>query len=525
MIPVQERTATNGMVSTVDHLASEAGVAMLRAGGSAADAAVASSAVLAVTSQHLCGMGGDLFALVYDPAHPGAPPAALNASGRAGSGAAKAADDLRAEGHTTMPYRDDVRSVTVPGCVDGWLALHERFGRLPIADVLAPAIGYARDGFAPAPTTRLTRGVMGQLDGGDDYRGADSLIRRPGVADALAGIVSDGRAAFYEGAFGEGLLALGGGLYEKEDLAVSGADWTDALGVDAFGHRLWAMPPNSQGYCALAAAWIAEGLDLPDDPDDPLWAHLLVEASRQAAFDRNDVLHDGADGAALVDPARLAPRRAAIDPFVAADLDESHRPGGTMCMTTIDADRMGVTLIQSNAMGWGSNLIEPATRIFLHNRGLGFSLEPDHPAALAPGRRPPHTLSPMLVTNGDGSLNMAIGTMGGDSQPQILLQLLARTLVHGASAAHAVASGRFVLGPSEGGGGFDTWSNRGRVKVRVEANAAGGWAEGLEERGHTVEKVGSFDHGFGHAHIVAVDGPVLVGGADPRSRAGSASGY
>jgi gamma-glutamyltranspeptidase/glutathione hydrolase len=519
MIPTPERVATNGMVAAVNHLASEAGVAMLRAGGSAADAAIATSAVLAVTDQHLCGMGGDLFAVV---AGAGGTPVVLNASGRAGSGAS--AQQLRDEGHTVMPFRDDVRSVTIPGCVDGWLALHDRFGRLPIADVLAPAASYASDGFAPSYTGAMTRAFMGQLVGGDDYARPGQLVRRPEVAATLRDVAADGRDAFYQGAFGEGLLQVGGGLYSPDDLAWSQATWEDPVVVDAFGHRIWGAPPNSQAYLALASAWIADGLDLPDDPGDPRWAHLLVEASRQAGYDRLEFLHEHADAQGFL--GRLAERRDAIDPSRAAALGDSYAAGGTMCMTAVDRDRMGVTLIQSNASGWGSNLVEPNTRIFLHNRGTGFSLEPGHPAEFAPGRRPPHTLSPLAVTHGDGSLRMSIGTMGGDSQPQILLQLLVRMLRHGERAERSVGAGRFVLHSTDvPSTGFDTWVNRGRVKVRIEANAPEAWADGLRERGHTVEHANSFDSGFGHAHIVDVDGDVLVGGADPRSRSGGVAGY
>ena len=238
------------------------------------------------------------------------------------------------------------------------------------------------------------------------------------------------------------------------------------------------------------------------------------------------MLSDQADGAALVAPERLAPRRAAIDPARAASLGDAYASGGTMCLSVVDADRMGVTLIQSNASGWGSNLVEPNTRIFLQNRGTGFSLVPGHPAEFAAGRKPPHTLSPLMVAHPDGSLRMSIATMGGDSQPQVLLQLLARTLLHGEPATRAVAEGRFVLASQDvPSTGFDTWNNRGRVNVRVEANAPAAWADGLRERGHVVAPSPAFDSGFGHAHIVDVHGDVLVGGADPRSRSGGVAGY
>ncbi|HVT78647.1 MAG TPA: gamma-glutamyltransferase [Acidimicrobiales bacterium] len=520
MIPVPERTAPHGMVAAVNYLAAEAGVAMLRAGGSAVDGAIAANAVLAVIEQHMCGLGGDLFVIVAT----GDAPVVLNASGRAGSGAS--AQQLRDEGHAVMPFRDDIRSVPIPGCVDGWVTAHARFGRLPMTDVLAPAIDYARHGFPPSWTGAMTRAFMGQLPGGDDYAAPGDTMRRPLVADALEAIAADGRDAFYDGAFGEGLLSLGDGLYSKDDLAQSQAEWVDPISVDAFGHRIWAAPPNSQAYLALAAAWIAEGLDLPDDPDDPRWAHLLVEAARQAAFDRLDVLHDAADGAALVAPSRLAPRRDAIDPERAAVLGDAYGGGGTMCLSVVDADRMGVTLIQSNASGWGSNLVEPNTRIFLQNRGTGFSLVPGHPAEFAPGRRPPHTLSPLMVTRPDGLLRTSLATMGGDSQPQVLLQLLVRLLHHGESAGRAVAEGRFALASQDvPSTGFDTWNNRGRVKVRVESNAPAGWVDGLARRSHVVDPSPAFDSGFGHAHVIDVQNDVLVGGADPRSRSGGVAAY
>src|SRR3954469_21876601 len=180
--PFTSRFAPSGMVCAVDHLAAQAGLAMLRGGGSAADAAVATSAALAVTTQHMCGMGGDLFALVHSPGDDA--PAALNASGRAGSGADP--DRLRDEGHVVMPSSGDIRTVPVPGCVDGWLALHDRFGRLPLADVLEPARGYAADGFSASQLFAWSSILLGSLPGAADYTANGSIepgsvIRRPGV--------------------------------------------------------------------------------------------------------------------------------------------------------------------------------------------------------------------------------------------------------------------------------------------------------------------------------------------------------
>ncbi len=459
------RRAVNGMVCTIDHVASGAGLRMLTAGGNAADAAIAASAALTVTSQHLCGMGGDLWALVHVP---GAPPRALNASGRAGSGSDAAA--MRAEGLTEMPFRDDLRTVPVPGCVDGWLGLHAEFGSLPIEQVLEPAIELAENGFATSPHLAFSSRAIAHVPGNDDFLATGrpprtgAVITRPGLARSLRAIVGEGRRGWYEGEFGQGLLELGRGrggggadLYTDADLRSPLADWVEPVSAEAWGHRLWTTPPNSQGYLSLAGAVIADGLDLPDDPNDPQWAHLLIEAAKQAAFDRNDVLFEGADGQRLVGEERLGPRRSAIDPRVAARVAPPRAGGGTIYLCAADRNRMGVSLIQSNASGFGAHITVPDVGVFLHNRGLGFSLDEGHPAELGPRRRPPSTLSPALVTRGDGSLRSVLGTMGGDGQPQVVLQMLARMLQAGQGPGTNVSSPRFTLTIPDAIG-FDTWS-------------------------------------------------------------------
>jgi len=512
------------MVCSVDHLASGAGVAMLRSGGTAADAAVAASAVLAVTTQHMCGMGGDLFALVHHA--PGDAPAALNASGRAGSGAD--ADRLLAEGHRAVPFRGDIRAATVPGCVDGWVALHDRFGRLALAEVLAPAIAYAAGGFPASAGLALSHRAVADVAESQDYAplrdgGVGTLIHRGGVAAALQAVAEGGRDAFYLGGFGQGLRELGGGLYSEGDLVTSQAEWVEPLGLQAWGHDLWTLPPNSQGYLSLAGAWLAERLPLPDDPDDQAWAHLLVEAAKQAGYDRLDTLHDRADGALLVAEDRLGPRLSAIGER-AAPLPAPGRAGGTIYLCAVDADRMAVSLIQSNASGWGCHVVEPSTRIFLHNRAIGFTLEPGHPARLEAGRRPPHTLAPALVTSPDGGLRAVLGTMGGDAQPQVVLQLAARLLHCGQTPGTAVAAGRWRLS-SDQPSGFDTWADPGDIVVEVEGHAAP-WEAGLAERGHRVRRIEPHSGAFGHAHMIEVTpDDVLAGAADHRARNGGAVGW
>jgi gamma-glutamyltranspeptidase/glutathione hydrolase len=442
------------MVCAVDQLAAEAGVATLLAGGNAVDAAIAASAVLAVTTQHMCGLGGDLFALVSVPGSP--VPFALNASGRAGSGAD--ADRLRAAGHRTVPMTGDLAAVTVPGCVDGWCALSERLGRLPLAVVLAPAVTLARDGFPASVLLARSAPFVADLPGAEDFRAAThagALVRRPDLARTLEVIGADGRKAFYLGEFGAGLLALGRSpvavdsrpdAFVEADLAVTSADWVDPLTLDAWGSRLWTVPPNSQGYLSLAGAWIASDLPLPTDADDPLWAHLTIEAARVASYDRVEVLHERTNAAALLAPERLAARRALVSPDRAAILPpETYAGGGTIYLCAVDDERTGVSLIQSNAAGFGARIVEPSTGVFLQNRGIGFSLRPGHPAELGSGRRPPHTLSPALVTDLEGRLELVVGTMGGDAQPQIVLQLLARLLAGQEEVGAAIAAPRWVL--------------------------------------------------------------------------------
>mgnify|MGYP006176088883 CR=1 FL=1 len=277
-----------GMVASADHLASGAGVAILRAGGTAADAVVAAGAVLAVTNQHQNGMGGDLFALVHRPGHP---PQALCAAGRAGAGAD--AIQLRAEGFSAMPRWGDIRAATVPGCVDGWVELHRRYGRLSLAQVLEPATTYAATGFPASDELAWAAAAILDVPGAEDYRdpamatggrlAAGTLVRRPGVAAALETVATAGRAGFYLGEFGAALVELGNGYFTRGDLARSQAEWMIPVRTRAWGHDIWAPPPPSQGYLTCAGAWVADRLDLPGHdvtgPDDPRWAHLLAEAA------------------------------------------------------------------------------------------------------------------------------------------------------------------------------------------------------------------------------------------------------
>ena len=496
---------------------------------------------MAVVGPHLCGLGGDVLAMV---APPGSPPEALLSVGRAG--AASDPDRLRRDGLATMPVRGDIRSVQVPGAVDGWLALHERYGRLPLDDVLAPAIELAEEGFPASIMLALASHLVHALPGAgelcpDGPLAIGQTVRLPGIARTLRAIARHGRDGFYQGEFGRGLLDLGHGHFAPADFATSAAVVVHAAARRAWGHDLWTVPPPSQGYLTLAGAAVAQAAGLGTDPDDPQWAHLLVETWRAVGHDRPAVLFDGADGDALLDPERLAAAAARVDappwrrptwragprrrpPADVARLGD----GDTTHLCAQDADGLGVSLTQSNALDFGSHLVEPATGVFLHNRGVGFSLVPGHPAEVAPGRRPPHTLSPMLVTGTDGALTHLVGAMGGDAQPQIIVQLLARLLLAGQDPATAITAPRLTL-DAPSAGPFRLWWGE-DLTVLVEADAPPAWPAGLTRHGHRVRTIGAFDPvAVGCAQIIQTerDGAgsgCLVGASDPRSPAGAALG-
>ncbi|MEM9039067.1 MAG: gamma-glutamyltransferase [Actinomycetota bacterium] len=523
--PFRSSRAPRHMVASADHLATSAGIEVLGRGGNAVDAAIATNAAIAVVGPHLCGLGGDLFAIVCvdDEVF------ALNASGRAGSGASSAS--IRDDGFQEMPFRHDIRSVTVPGCVDGWMALHERFGSLPLDQVLAPAIAFADAGFPASPLLAAAIHVLDdtgreQLDEiASQGHTRGRRVRRPGVAATLAGIARGGRDTFYGGAFGEGLLALGDGWFTEADLTAGQADWVTPLSTDALGVRLHTVGPNSQGYLALGGARLAGRLDLPLDPTSDHWAHLLIEAATAAGRDRPKVLHDRASGDELLDIIdgridEIDPERASRRPTPTDDGDTTY-----LCTASRDPNgrEMAVSLIQSNASGFGSHLVEPNTAINLHNRGIGFSVVEGHPAEVAPGRRPPHTLIPAAATRDDGSIAAVFGTMGGDAQPQILLQLAVRMFHHRQSPARAIAAGRWALrGASTG---FDTWADPDAIRVTVEGHAPDGWIDELAVRGHRTTTTEDWSSAFGHAHAIVNgrDG-MWTGAADPRTVVGSCTG-
>ena len=480
------------MVTAADQLASSAGVSMLERGGSAADAMVAAAAVMAVVGPHLCGLGGDALAMVKAP---GAAPEALLAVGRAGSGADP--DRLRAEGHADMPLRGDIRSVPVPGAVDGWLALHERYGRLAWDAVLEPAIALAEDGFAASLILAFASHLVAEVPGASQLCPGGPL--RTGAArppprcrpDASRNLASGGRDGFYGGEFGRALAgARATGSTSADDLDATAGAVDRTAGAAGLRPRPVDRPSPSQGYLTLAGAWIADQVGIPADPADPLWPHLIAEAGRAASFDRPSVLFDGADGAALLSLDRLGPRAASIDPDRARVASSAEpptpRPGRaplrfptatprTCAPSTRDG--LGISLTQSNALDFGAHLVAGEHRA--SSSTIVVSGSPSSraipPSTARAGVRPTR-LSPALVTRPDGSLAQIIGTMGGDVQPQILLQLLARLLHAGEDPASAISAAR-VVHEAPGAPPFRLWQAPAQ-SLLMESNAPEGWHAG-----------------------------------------------
>lgn len=497
------------------HLGSEAAVEIMRRGGNAVDAAVAMNAVIGVVRPTDCGIGGDLFALIHAPGMD--KPAVLNASGRAGSGAS--AQAMRADGHEEIPLNHPA-AITVPGCVDGWAALLERFGTLTLDDVLAPAIQVAEDGFPVSEDLALSletvaEEVAGQPsafelypDGAPPSEG--TMLRRPALAGVMRAIGFKGREAVYGGEVAEAIEAATAGIVSKEDLGRNRPDWVDAVRLDVFGQTMWTAPPNSQGYIALAALGIFEQLDAPNDFADPELHHLAIEAYRAAAWDRDlhlaDPDHMTATADDLLHPLRLEERAAAITVASIVWPSPPPLPGGTAYMCTIDGTGMAVSLMQSNFYGIGSGIAAGRTGVWLHCRGAGFNLLPGHPNELAPGKRPAHTLSPSLWTR-DGKLSLLLGSRGGDLQPQLLLQLAVDLFHIGLSPTEAQAKPRWGLehfGPDE------------YSSPEVEETMPSEVMAGLGARGHNPELVPA-QVGWGPAAIIQVapDG-TRDAAADPR---------
>ena len=510
---IKERSTNGGIICSDDNRASQAGCAVLRTGGSAIDAAITVGATLAVLHPESNGMGGDLFAQIVSP---DGKVYALNASGRAGSGADPAR--LRAEGNDYIPTLRDIRVTTVPGCVDGWVELHKRFGSKPLEELFEAGISYAEEGFEPAFSLDRYNNYFREnnIGGANDYLNAeDGIVRRPGIVRTLKAIADKGRKGFYEGEFGEGLVAIGNGEYTKEDLRRNQAEWVEPLHLRVFDRDIWTLPPNSQGYSLLLGLGIAEGLDFPDSIDDPLATHLLIESMRAAGHDKWDVLHEDAGGQvrdSLLTNAEILKRRTRISSDRRAPTEDTIGGGGTTSFCVVDQEGWAVVVQQSNYGEFGSFVIEPNTGINLSNRGRGFNLTAGHPAEYRPGRRPPHTLMPVAVTGENGETLIG-ATRGGTSQADVMAQIFSRVLIGNQTVGEAIDARRWALAHREEPRFGDRPQTTQSTVVEIESDST--LRDALQARGHSVREV---DQLPSSTNVIQVfpDGR-RVGATDPRT--------
>ena len=507
------------MVATSQPLAAQAGLGVLVDGGNAIDAAIATAAALTVVEPCSNGLGGDAFALVWD----GERLHGLNGSGR--WPAAGQAEALRAAGHDKMPARGWA-PVTVPGAVDSWATLHQRFGRLPIDRLLEPAIRYAENGFPIAPATArqwaaaadfFPRQGLAELS---DWAPVFTLKGRapvagerwgsPGHARGLRCLAERGLRDFYQGEVAEAIAhyaAASGGLLTMDDLAAHSSEWVEPISVNYHNHEVWEIPPNGQGIAALMALGMVAHTDLARHPHVGAagW-HNQIEAMKLAFADTDSYVADQAHSevpvAGMIAPDYLAERAALIGDRAGDPPRGEPKRGGTVYLCTADGDGMMVSFIQSNYMGFGSGVVVPSHGIALQNRGAGFVLDPDHPNVAAAGKRPRHTIIPGFLTR-NGRAVGPFGVMGGEMQPQGHLQVVTGMVDHGLNPQAVLDAPR--------------WRVERDWTVKVEGRTPTEVIEGLRSKGHTVDiddNTGPFGRG---QIIVRSDDGVYAAGSEPRA--------
>ncbi len=525
--PTTPARSDRSMVATPHWLATEAGLAMLQAGGSAVDAAVAANAVLNVVYPHMCSIGGDCFIMIY--AANTAKLWGLNGSGRAP--AVATIPRLHRLGYEAMPLRGPL-SVTVPGTIDAWSTAHAAFGNLDWAQVLAPAIGYARDGWLVSPRLQQALGSSRGVIGADPYGAAvfypggrlpaaGATLRNPNLAHSLQLIAEGGRDAFYGGAVGQTIaadIARRGGLLTLADLADHQSDWVEPISSDYRGYTIYEMPPNTQGLMTLLELNILSGDDMAALGAGSVAAlHLQVEAKKLAFADRwliADPEFANVPVARLLSADYAAARRKLIDPQRAANTVQGGTSAGgdTIFLCVVDGDGNAVSLIQSIYFAFGAGFIAGDSGIVMHNRGAYFQLDPASPNSLQPRKRPFHTLIPaMAYRMGESKPAYLFGTRGADGQPQTQLQVVNNLLDWGMDVQQAVSAPRWVHGGTVPDASTATLlSMESRFSLTVRRR--------LAAMGHHVSVAGAWDEGMGHAQAIEVrsDGS-LEGAADPRS--------
>ncbi len=528
--------AYRGMVTSPHALASEAGVAMLRAGGSAIDAAIAASAVLCVVYPHMTSIGGDSFWLIYDPRARAV--RSIEAAGRAAASASL--DWFSARGLDEIPIRGIVpATLTVPGAVDGWCEAHTAYGRLPLATVLAPAVEYARDGF---PVTKRLQwwieysaevlaadpGAAGIFLAGGPRPPVGLRLRNPDLARTLERL-AEGRAGFYAGATAREMARYArehGGFFTERDLAEQRSKWGDSISASYRGITIHETPPPTQGISVLQALRLLEPYDigaLPYLGADHV--HLLVQAKQIAFHDRDQLLADPnfvpVPVERLLSKAYIDERRRLLDPKRALPWDRVPSSGGlagdTVYVAAVDADGTAASLIQSVYFDFGSGVVAGNTGVVLQNRSAYFSLDPAHPNRLQAGKRPVHTLIASLALKG-GRPWQVLGCMGSDGQPQIHMQVYTALIDFGLDIQAAVEAPRWLAGRFGIGEPRDLLNLEGRFSAAT--------IDELARRGHVINRWEAWNERAGHAHGITIDDErgLLTGGADPRSD-GAAIGY
>ena len=506
------------MVATSQPLAVEAGIHAMRKGGNAVDAAIATAITLTVVEPNNNGVGSDAFALVHD----GNQLHGLNASGR--SPAAMTPD--RFKDKTEMPAWG-WEAVTVPGAVSGWVALSERFGMLPFADLFEDAIRHAHQGFQVGPRSgffwRYTvdrskrfKAFMDTFSINGRAPAVGEVMRLPDHARTLQLIAETRGEAFYEGELAEAIAAdaaAHGACMTLKDLANHECDWVDPIHMSAFDASLHEIPPNGQGLMALISLGILKHIhgDLPLDSADSV--HLQIEAQRIAYAEAErhlaDIAHMRVKPEELLDENFLRQRAEEISLDRANPNPTSLGAGeDTVYLTTADENGMMVSMIQSNFRGFGSGIVVPGTGISLQNRGSGFTLEEGHPNQVGPSKRPYHTIIPGFVTR-EGDAAMAFGVMGGHMQAQGHLQMMVRVMLHGQNPQAASDAPRWYV--------FEDG------RVALEDGFDPKVIEDLRSRGHDIA-LGEPEHLFGGAQLIAKMEDGYVAGSDHRKE-GLASGF
>ncbi|GAB4560763.1 MAG: gamma-glutamyltransferase [Haliangiales bacterium] len=530
-----EVLAQNGMAATSQPLATQVALDVLKRGGTAVDAAIAANAVLGLVEPTGCGIGGDIFAIVWDAKSRKL--YGLNGSGR--SPAALTLEHFKREGITAIPPFGPL-PVSVPGTVDGWFALHERFGKLPMKDILAPAIGYARDGF---PVSELIAYYWAlnarRLERFENFRKTfmpagktpqkGDIFRNPDLARTYEIIAAGGRDAFYSGDIARTIdryMKREGGFLRYEDLAEHRSEWVEPVSTRYRGYDVWELPPNGQGIAALQILNILEGFDLRKMGfGSPEYIHTFVEAKKLAFADRAKYYADP-DFAKipvreLISKRYARKRRASIDPerakrSVAAG---KLRDGDTIYMTVADKDGNMVSLIQSNFRGMGSGMVADGLGFVFQDRGELFDLEPGRNNSYAPKKRPFHTIIPAFVTK-NGRPFLSFGVMGGATQPQMHAQIVINVIDFGMNLQEAGDAPRIVhFGSSQPTG--EVMEDGGTVYL--ESGLAPDTVRALVRRGHRVE---SRTGGFGGYQAIGYDPDRrLYLGASESRKDGHAAGY